>query len=274
MNAEDGFQLWSDRYDRQLDDIFAVQDEIARTIAGQLQSTLVTDRDEPLVKQHTDNLEAYELYLRGRTSLYQRVARSFENALGYFDRALELDPNYALAHAGRADVFGLFGFYALLPTKEAMPKARQAAERALKLDDELSEAHAALGLVSSLYDHDWKTADGHYRRAIELNSSNIQARSWYALFHLCWTLGDEKAAIEEARVATEIDPLAGYPLALLAYVQANFGLHHNAISSARASVTRDPNSYIGQRALALALRWAGDHQGAIRAAERAIQLSG
>jgi serine/threonine-protein kinase len=274
MNAEDGYQLWSDRYDRQLDDIFEVQDEIARTIAQQLELTLVVDRDEPLVKQHTDNLEAYELYLRGRSSLYQRVARSFENALGYFDRALDLDPNYALAHAGRADVFGLLGFYALAPTTEAMPKARQAAQRALELDDELSEAHAALGIVGSLYDHDWEAADCAYRRAIELNRSNIQARSWYALFHLCWTLGDETAAIEEARAATEIDPLAGYPLALLAYVQANFGLHDDAINSARAAVARDPNSYIGERALALALRWAGDHQGAIRAAERMIQLSG
>ncbi len=273
MNAEDGYQLWSDRYDRQLDDIFAVQDEIARTIAEQLQSTLV-DRDEPLVKQHTDNLEAYELYLRGRTSVYQRVASSFENALGYFDRALELDPNYALAHAGRADVFALLGFYGLeLPT-EAMPKARDAANRALELDEELSEAHGALGLVHSFYDRDWSAADREYRRAIELNRSNIQARSWYALFHLSWTLGDQEAAVAQAREAAEIDPLAGFPLALLAYVQASFGLFQEAVQSARAAVRRDPNSYVGQRALALGLRWTGDHLGAIDAAERAVQLSG
>jgi len=273
MNAEDGYQLWSDRYDRQLDDIFAVQDEIARTIAEQLQSTLVVDRKTPLVKRHTANTEAYELYLRGRSCMYQRIERSFETALAYFDRAVKLDPDFALAHAGRADVFGLLAFYHLAPALDAMPKARAAAERALELDEELSEAHAALGLVYGLFDRDWDGAGREYRRAIELNTSNIQARSWYALFHLCWIYQDE-AAIEQARQAIAIDPLAAYPLALLSYVQIGFRRFEEAIENARDAIARDPHTYLGYRALGVALRHTGDHQAAVEASERAIQLSG
>jgi len=107
-----------------------------------------------------------------------------------------------------------------------------------------------------------------------LNRSNIQVRAWYALFHLCWTVGDEAAAIEQARQAAEIDPLAAYPLAMAAYVQASFQRYEDTLVSAKAAVARDPNTYIGQRVLALGLRWVGDHQNAIAAAERAMQLSG
>ena len=135
--------LWSERYDREMEDIFAIQDEIARAIADRLKVSLEDGADTPLVKPHTENLEAYQLYLKGRSLLYKR-GLAIPRGLECFKRALALDPDYALAHAGRADGNTMLGYYGFAPGKETMPQAKEAATKALELAPDLAEAHNSL----------------------------------------------------------------------------------------------------------------------------------
>jgi tetratricopeptide (TPR) repeat protein len=148
--VSDGFNLWSEQYDRELDDIFAVQKEIAISIADRLKVTLVG------LEPPTENVEAYDLYLKGRF-FWARRGEGLNRARDFFGQALAIDPDFALAHAGLADVYSLLGFYGGLRPEESMPQAKAAAERALELDDTLAEAHATLGWVALTYE--WIGAD-------------------------------------------------------------------------------------------------------------------
>ncbi|MHC4138133.1 MAG: tetratricopeptide repeat protein, partial [Planctomycetota bacterium] len=149
VNVGDGYHLWSERYDREMEDVFAIQDEIARAIADRLQVTLAVGAGERLVKPPTKSLEAYDLYLKGRYFVNRIVEVAGEGprkGIDFFEQALALDPGYALAHAGIADAYSFLGSTVLRP-KEALPKAREAAMRALELDDTLAETHCALGWI-------------------------------------------------------------------------------------------------------------------------------
>ena len=173
IKVSDGFHLWSERYDRDMDDVFAVQDEIARSVVSQLRAKL---RDEvvgePLVRRHTNNLEAYHAFLRGRHcrfSLYD-----LRGAIGFFEKAVAADPTYALAHAAIADCFAILGLYAVLAPHIAASKARTAAQRALQFDGELPEAHGALAQVAFLFDWDWTRAATEFARALELKPAGVE----------------------------------------------------------------------------------------------------
>ena len=170
--------LWSERFDREIEDIFAIQDEIARTIADRLKVSLEDEADTPLVKPHTENLEAYQLYLKGRSLLYKR-GLAIPRGLECFKRAVALDPDYALAYAGGADGKAMLGYFGFAPGKETMPQAKEAATKALDLAPDLAEAHNAFAIVSLLHDRDWQTAERAFRRALELNPQYVQARAWY-----------------------------------------------------------------------------------------------
>jgi tetratricopeptide (TPR) repeat protein len=204
IDAANGYHLWSERYDRELDDIFAIQDEIASTIAEHLKVTLVGESDTTPVRP-TDNLEAYELYLRGRFHLYQRVGGSFQNALGCFERAVTLDPDYAQAHAGMAETCAMLGFYGIRHPNEVMPKAKEEAMRALALDETLG-AHHALAWVKLLHEWDWAGAKLEFQRALELEPGNAVIRSQHAFFILQMVEGRHEQAIAEGRLALESDP--------------------------------------------------------------------
>src|SRR5215472_14982448 len=180
VSAEDGYHLWSERYDREIKDVFAIQDEIARSIALRLQTSFAGDDAGPLVKAGTQNLEAYEAYLKGRVLLYRRGA-TIPRALESCKRAVTLDPEYALAWAGLADAHTALGYYGFMRPEATMPKAIEAARRAVALDASLAEAHTALAMACFMGTWDKTEAEREFLHALELNPRYVQARAWYAV---------------------------------------------------------------------------------------------
>ena len=270
IDVESGYHLWSEQFDRQLDDIFAIQNEIATNIAERLEVTIgVSARGHRL---QTHNVEAYELYLKGRALLYQRGMAMFQ-ARECFEDALALDPQYALAHAGLADSYSILGYYGLITPSEAWANARKAAEHAAALAPELAEAHNALAIIAFVRDWDWATTGREFPRSLELNPSYVQARCWYAMAYLQGTRGDHEAAIVEARVAVDIDPLSPYAHTMLAYVLASAGRTGEAVEEAQRGAESDPDSYWGQFVLATAYHCAVRLTEAEGAYQRALSAS-
>ncbi|MEO8433882.1 MAG: tetratricopeptide repeat protein [Pyrinomonadaceae bacterium] len=207
VSVKDGRVLWArDTHERALGDIFALQDDIARSVAAGLRLELAPEGEQRLTKRYTDNVEAYQLYLKGRYHVFElSTPDPVKTGMEYFKKAIEIDPNYALAHAGLADAYyGLSN--AILPPGEAMPKARAAAMKALELDDTLAEAHISLGLVKLFYDWDFAWAEREFERAVELNPNDPVARNWYS-WHLLFT-GRSDEALAEMRRAEKLDPLS------------------------------------------------------------------
>jgi adenylate cyclase len=202
VNVTDGFRLWSHRFDREMQDVFAIQDDITRAIMAALELRLVSRGDPPLFKSPTSSTEAYELYLKGRFFWNQRGI-GLKKALHYFELALIEDPDYALALSGLADTYSLLSWYGYLPPGEVIPKAIAAAERALQLDPQLAEAHTSLGFCLLCQDCDWAGAEREFRRAIELNGRTVPARYWLGWLHSC--AGRHEEAIEQCRQAVELE---------------------------------------------------------------------
>ncbi len=273
IDAANGYHLWSERYDRELDDIFAIQDEIASTIADHLKVTLAGESDRTPVKQPTDNLEAYELYLRGRFHLTQRLGAFLQNALECFERAVVLDPDYAQPHAGMAEAYAIMGFYGVGRPIEVMPKAKEEAMRAIALDEPLG-AHHALALVKLMHEWDWAGAKLEFQRALELDSGNAVIRSQYALFILQLLEGRHEQAITEGRLALESDPLSAYPKVMVSMIMSIAGEYEEGVRFAKAAVANEPNYFLAHRSLGLALSWQGKHEEATAVLENALDVSG
>ena len=181
VSVEDGYHLWSESYDRELKDVFAIQDEISRSIVDSLRPTLLGEEEHTLVTPPTRSLEAYDHYLRGRHYWEGRYEKGLETALRYFEKAVEMDPEYALPYTGVADSYAVLGLYGYLRPQGAGERAKSMAERAVELDDGLSEAHASLALYHLLYSWDWDRGGAEFRRAIELNPDNAKAHVWLGL---------------------------------------------------------------------------------------------
>ncbi|RQW06777.1 MAG: hypothetical protein EH225_02790, partial [Calditrichaeota bacterium] len=181
INVSDGFLLWSDDYERELKDIFAIQDDISRSVVENLKVKLADITGSRLIKRYTDNLEAYTAYLQGRFFWNKRTAESMERSIGQFKRAIEIDPGYALAYAGLSDVYLVLGLYGRYAPLEIMPQAISAARDALQLDEELAEAHVSLGCARSVFEWNWPDAEQEFRRGIELNPDYAVAYQWYAI---------------------------------------------------------------------------------------------
>jgi len=204
INVADGYHLWSERYDRALKDIFEVQDEISKTIANRLKVTLTGERQEPLVKAGTTNLEAYQLYLKGRFNVNKRTPDGFSESVGYFQQAIEKDPAYAMAYTGLAEAYTQLAFMNVFPPKELMPKAKAAAVKALELDGTLADPHVALGYASFGYDWDWVAAEKHFERAYALNPRALTYHIYFAMY--LTSLGRFEEALALANRAVELDP--------------------------------------------------------------------
>ncbi len=206
VDVVDGAHLWGAQYNRQPADILAVQDEISGEIVQKLRLRLTgEDHRKRLVKRYTDDTEAYQLYLKGRFYTRKATREGLHRGIAYFDQAISIDPTYALAYSGLAEAYyGLSSAH--LPPKEAMPKARAAALKALEMDDTLAEAHASLGLVKVFYDWDWAGAETEYRRAIELNPGYASAHHWYGWYLAL--MGRLDQATAEMKRAQELDPLS------------------------------------------------------------------
>ncbi|MCH7747570.1 MAG: protein kinase [Acidobacteria bacterium] len=207
INVSDGYHLWSERYDREMGDVFAVQDEIARSVVGQLRVKLLGVSGASLVKRTTDDLEAYHFYLKGRYHLNQRTEDALNRGIQFFEEAIARDPNYAGAYAGLADGYTLLGPAGYGETQShTMARARTCAMRALELDDQLAEAHSALGFLLFRLDWDWTHAETELRRAIQLNAGYAPAHHRLALALVVQGRSDE--AVSEISRAVELDPLS------------------------------------------------------------------
>ena len=195
--------IWGEQYERKMSDLLATQRDIARQIVDTLKIKVSGD-EKGLAKNYTESSEAYQLYLRGRFYWNKRNPENLKRAIEYFDQAIEKDPGFALAFAGLADAYVVPATG--LPPREAMPKAKQAALRALELDESLAEAHTSLGRVLQVYDWDWAGAEKEFKRAIELNPRYAVARQWYGGYYD--RLGRSTEAVFERKVALELDPLS------------------------------------------------------------------
>ena len=209
VQMKDQTHVWARQYDRNVDSLLVLQSEIALEIADEIRLTLGDSKPKTAPRQASyspKTSEAYDLYLRGRYFWNQRTVEGFHRAIEYFQQSISKDANNARAYAGLADAYTLLTSYSGVPPTELMPKARDAALKALKLDESLSEAHTSLALIVENYDWDWQTAEKEYRRAIELNPNNATAHHWYAEY-LTW-LGRFDEALGESERARQLDPLS------------------------------------------------------------------
>jgi adenylate cyclase len=206
IDVKSDVNLWADSYDNQLTEIFAIQSDVARKIAQALETRLSPDEQERIQKKPTNNLDAYDLYLKARYYWNERTGEGTAKAITYFQRAIAMDSLFALAYSGLADAYGSIGYYNYSPPGKAFPEAKAAAVKALQLDSTLCEAHATLGSIYSDYDWNWAAAEREFKRSIELNPSYASAHQWYAV-NLIVT-GRTAESLNEINRAVEIDPLS------------------------------------------------------------------
>jgi len=206
INARDSSHIWGQQYDRQLADMVALREEIPREMASALRVRLTGAEQKRLTKNYTTNPEAYQSYLKGRYWLNKRTGEGFNKGIEYFQQAIAKDPTYALAYSGLSDAYCLLADFGLVPAKDGYLSAKDAALKALELDDTLAEAHSALALIKSSYDWDWSGADKEVRRAIELNPSYVDAYRLHAV--VLWQTGRLDEAIAETKRTLELDPLS------------------------------------------------------------------
>ncbi|HYC32199.1 MAG TPA: tetratricopeptide repeat protein, partial [Gemmatimonadales bacterium] len=208
INAADGYHVWSETYDRELADVFEVQDELTRSIVGNLRPRLAGVDSQPIVVPPTSSVEAYTLYLQGRFFWNKRTIEGYRRGIEVFEQALARDPRFALPYTGIADCWAMLGFdyFGGAPAREAMPNAKEAAERALELEPDLAEALTPLAVVAMLYDWDWPEAERRFQRALRLKPSYVPALLWYSYFLTIRRRHGE--SLETVRRAAELDPLS------------------------------------------------------------------
>ena len=261
VDASNGFQLWSERYDRQIADIFDVQDEIARAIVARLKGAFDKSASR-LVKVTTTSMDAYQEYLKGRAMLYRRgpwIARALES----FQKAAALDPSYAQAWAGVADAYTTLAYYGYHRPADTMPAAVEAATRATAIDPGCAEAHNALAVAALLWERDFGKAEQGFRTALTLNPRYTQARCWYGLFFLQWSVGRNQDGLLETWLAFEHDPLSAYATTVLSLALATVQRFDEALLQAHHAVQHDPESFLAKWELAFAYHWKGQHEEAI-----------
>lgn len=240
IDVNDGYQLWSDRLDRDMDDIFELQDEMTKTIVAALELTLGGQSRSQVVVRPTQDAEAYNHYLRGRYHWKKRSPADIHKAVASFREALDIDPDYALAHAGLADCYVMLSTYAVMPRRVVMPQAKEAAKRAMELDGTIAEAHAALGMVAAMHDFQWNEAERHFEDALHLAPDHATARYWYALFVLL-PCGRFDEALGQANWAAQLDPVnpsIAAASAMVHYMQRDYP---RARESLRSALDLDPD---------------------------------
>jgi TolB-like protein len=272
-NAADGYQIWSERYDREMTDVFAVQDEIANAIATRLRGSLSAEADRARARGATKNLEAYELVLRGR-ALQSKRGRFMPQAIACFERAIELDPNYAEALAWLSDSYRLLGIFSVAPAADVMPKARALAERAIAIDPGLGDAWATMGAVTEQYERKMADSDRFYDRALDVEPRNSRARAQRALWRVLRLAMPDDEGLAEARQAVQDDPLNAWVGGMLSFALGIVGNHAESTAEAERSVALDPESFFAQWNLMRAHAWSGRYDLALNDAPALLADSG
>ncbi len=265
-----GNQLWGEQYNRKVGDLLAMQREISSEVSQRLRVQLTGEERQKLAKGSTENPEAYQLYLRGNYYVSQFTKDGMRKGIDYFNQAIALDPNYALAYDGLAyDYCNMVGWY--LPANECMPRAKDAAMRALAIDETLATAHLSLAIVAQWYDWDWASADRQFKRAIELNPKNQRIHGYYSWF-LIEALSRVDEAIEEGKQSVELDPVSpeGYNFLGFTFVFAR--RYDQAIEQLRKGIEQDSTFWLNHDFLGRAYEASGRLPEAIAEFQRALQL--
>jgi serine/threonine protein kinase/tetratricopeptide (TPR) repeat protein len=271
VDARDNSHLWGEQYNRRLSDILAVQQEIAADIAGKLRARLTGEQRRRVTRSYTENVEAYQLYLRGRHHWSKRTHAGLTQAIDYFRQAIDRDPNYALAYSGLADSYVNLSGYTNVLSDESLPLARAAALRALELDGSLAEGHASLGTVHN-QSWNWAEAERELKRAIELNPNYASAHHWYGL----WLefMGRDDEALAEYRRAQEIDPLAPIIYTNVARQYLKRGDLDAGFKEARKAIELNPDFPSAHLVLGLLHLKQGGHDEALEEFRKVRELSG
>lgn len=273
VNVEDGCQLWSERYDRTVTDLFEIQDEIAAAIRNALAARLTEEGPPAPVRRPTRNIEAFNHYLLGRYQWNKRTEAGFQAGIEHFHEAIRLDPGYARAYSGLADCYIMLGMSAARAPQDSMPLARQAAAEALEIDDCLAEAHNSLAMVMAAFHWDHEGAQQEFQRALGLDPSYATLHHWHSL---CWLAarGQAAEAVEELEWAIRLDPISLPILADLALAHILSGDDAAAIEQCRRVMELDDTYHRAYWFLGLAREQQGDFQGAMEALEKALALCG
>jgi len=236
--VEDGFQIWSEDYEQKMENVFSIQDDIALKIIKSLSIKLIGEKEGQIIKHYTDNIEAYDLYNKGRHFVNMRTEESLKRAIEYFDQAIERESDYAAAYSGKANAYGMLPYYEMVPSKEALSKAREAATKAIELDGNLPEAHTALGHIQS-NEWNWKEGEREYNISIELNPNNADVHYLYAMLLL--TLGRFDKAVREIELARELDPFSPIINRNIGQVYYYARQYDKAITTLKNSIEMAPN---------------------------------
>ncbi len=282
VNAADGYHIWSAKYDTEMRNIFDVQDEIARSVVSELTTKLLgkeqtgaNDRMTLLIedlKNHASSVEAYQQYLRGRFFLNKFTPKDFERAIECFEKAIDIDPDYANGYAGLADAHMLSTEMGSVPTHVGMPKAKNAAEKALTLDPMLSEAHSALGFVMQDLDFDFAGAERAFRRSIELNPNNSNARRSYG--QLLAQLGRHKEAEHQFKKALDVDPLSAIGNWIYGFGLFEARRYDECIEQTRKTLQLDSNFPAAHLSLSFAFHMSRDFASSVEAYAKFSELCG
>lgn len=238
VNAKDNISIWGERYRRRISDVLALQEEIARSVSEKLHPDMTGEEKRRLAKKYTESSDAYRLYLQGRFYWNKRTVEGMRRGIEYFEQAIALDPNYALAYAGLADCYSLLGEYGAIPTTETVAKAGEAATRAIEIDNTLAEAHTSLAAVRE-YEWNWADAETEYKRAIEANPNYATARHWYGVY--LSSMGRFDESVRELKVALELDPIS--PIINTGLGRAYYSArdYNRAIDQYRKTLDMEPN---------------------------------
>ena len=243
INVDDGYQLWSEKYDREMNDIFAIQEEIALAITRKLKLTLLKKDRALITRKNTQHTEAYELYLKGRFHMARRGA-SVITGLQCFQKAIAIDPEFALAYAGYADANLLIASYGLMPPAHVLPQAKQSAERALLLDPTLSEPYCSLGYYYACYEWNWPEAKKNFLKSLELNPRYAEGHYRYAWNYLTCVEGKFDLAERHAQTAINLEPLSAICFATYSLVLHCAGKFDESLSICNSGLELDPNSFL------------------------------
>lgn len=268
MNAADGYHLWSEKYDREMKDVFAIQEDIAQAIARRLEVTLDSGQ-QTLLKAGTDDLEAFKAYTQGRSFFFQRGMRLLL-AVERFKKAVSLDPGYAMAWSGLADALNMVAFYGLEKPADTLAPAMEAAQRAVALDSSLAEVHTSLAMSRLLYNWDRVEAEQEFLHSLDLKPRNPLTRTWYGLYYLQWSAGRFEEGLAQATQAVQLDPLSAYARAIQAITYLPIDVD-KSLEKVDETFRIDPEFYLGWWARLAALKLQGRFAEAASVGETALK---
>ena len=272
VNASDGFHLWSERYDREMQDIFELQDEITLSVTDALKVRLLGKDRDVVLKRYTDDAEAYELFLKGRYYYYKYSAEGWRRAIEFFEKAIEKEPNYAPAYAGMNSSWGFLWFLGFLPAEQAVPQMKAAAIKALEMDENLAEAHLSQAMISFFYDWEWQKAEQEFKRAIALDPHNAEALSFYSMF-----LGFEERfdeAIDQGGRALAIDPLSMLINMNVGWTYFSAGLFDKTLDQVGKMIEVEPDFYGCYWLRGAIYLSEGEYDNAVNELKKAVSLGG